>query len=274
MFDYMITLLAPKFAAEIRDLILTPPAQTPYDVLKETLIKWTAAFDQQHLQQLFSAEELGDRKLTQLLRHLQQLSGDTPGADGYFLQELFLQCLLSNVRMVLASMRNDTPINELAQLADKIMEVAIPEVANVSVQLNPSEIESLRAEIINLKQQLNSRKKVSCCAHLTYHRRPTIPVPPPQESFDELCWYCRTFGDSANKCQTLCSYQGNGQASRRWQPVSLANNLVAYFMLLTPSLAYASLWIQEQILLLFHLLFLSVNTTRTLLVYRQLITHQ
>ena len=122
MFDYVIALLAPEFAAEIRDMILTPPAETPYDVLKETpydvlketLIKRTAASDQRRLQQLFSAEELGDRKPTQLLRRLQQLACDTPGADGAFLRELFLQRLPSNVRMVLASTRSDTPINELA----------------------------------------------------------------------------------------------------------------------------------------------------------------
>ena len=99
----MFDSFAPNFAAEIRDLILTPPAETPYNIIKETLIKRTAASDQRHLQQLFSAKELGDRKPTQLLHRLQQLAGDTPGADGAFLRELFLQCLPINIRMVLAS---------------------------------------------------------------------------------------------------------------------------------------------------------------------------
>ena len=57
MFDYMIASFAPDFAAEICDLILTPPAETSYNVLKETLFKRTAASDQRHLQQLFSAKE-------------------------------------------------------------------------------------------------------------------------------------------------------------------------------------------------------------------------
>ena len=56
--------------------------------------------------------------------------------------------------MVLTSTQSDTPIDELAQLADKIMEVAIPEVANVSVQSGPSEIENLRAEVVALKKQI------------------------------------------------------------------------------------------------------------------------
>ena len=117
MFDYVVASLSPDFATEIRDLILAPPEVNQYDVLKEQLIKRTAASEQRRLQQLFSAERLGDRKPTQLLRRLKQLAGNTPGADGVFLRELFLQRLPTNVRMVLASTRGDTTIEELAQWA-------------------------------------------------------------------------------------------------------------------------------------------------------------
>ena len=61
--------------------------------------------------------------------------------------------------MVLAS-RSGTPINELAQLADEITEVAILEIANVSVQPSSSELESLHAKIISLKQQITSLRKL------------------------------------------------------------------------------------------------------------------
>lgn len=55
---------------------------------------------------------------------MQQLLGDKAGSmDGSFLRELFLQHLLLNVRMVLAS-APDTNLENLAQLADKIVEVA------------------------------------------------------------------------------------------------------------------------------------------------------
>ena len=82
MFDNVIASLSPEVAAEIRDLILSPPVENPYDVLKEQLVKRTAASEQKRLQQLFSSKELGDCKPTQLLRRLQQLAGDTTGADG------------------------------------------------------------------------------------------------------------------------------------------------------------------------------------------------
>ena len=137
--------------------MLRPPAENPYDTVKAQLNKRTAASEQRRLQQLFSTEELGDRKPTQLLRRLQQLAGDTPGLpDDKFLRELFLQRLPSNVRMVLASTRDDTDIEDLAQLADKIVEVALPpSVSNVSVQ--SSELELLRTELATVTKVVITR---------------------------------------------------------------------------------------------------------------------
>ena len=74
-FDYIITSLTPEYATEVRDLILQPPAEAPYDTLKHQLIQRMAASVQRRLQQLFNAEELGDHKPTQLLRRMQQLLG-------------------------------------------------------------------------------------------------------------------------------------------------------------------------------------------------------
>ena len=102
-FDYIVSSLAPEIATEVRDLILQPPDDTPYDKLKEQLNKRTAASEQKRLQQLFHAEELGDRKPSQFLRRMQQLLGDKAReTDNAFLRELFLQRLPPNVRMVLA----------------------------------------------------------------------------------------------------------------------------------------------------------------------------
>ena len=211
-FEYVVASLSPEYATEVRDLLLQPPNENLYDVLKEQLVKRTAASEQLRLQQLLSTEELGDRKPTQFLRRMQQLLGGTaPGLpDSSFIRELFLQRLPSSVRMVLASTRRDTSVEELAQIADKIMEVATPSISAVTttpLQLD-AEMEQLRSEVThlaNLVKSLTQRRRSP--SPNRRHRQPTTDC-------NDLCWYHQRFGDSAHKCIEPCSKSGNGMASR------------------------------------------------------------
>ena len=215
MFEYVVASLSPDIATEIRDLILSPPAENQYTNLKEKLIQRTAASQQQRIQQLLNAEELGDKKPTQFLRRLQQLAGDTVRNEGVIIRELFLQRLPANVRMVLASTRDNTPIEELAQLADKVMEVAIPTVSKVAVKPSPPDFEMLQGEIAGLRQEI---KRLQQAAHNQVPRRRS-PSPhrysssPGTDHASTLCWYHQKFGTLAKKCRSPCSYSGNDQAS-------------------------------------------------------------
>ena len=74
-FDYVVSCLDLGFATEVRDLLLKPPAQEPYETLKAQLTKRTSASEQRRLQELLSTEELGDRTASQMLRRIQQPTG-------------------------------------------------------------------------------------------------------------------------------------------------------------------------------------------------------
>jgi len=212
MYEYVVASLTPEFATEVRDLILTIPEDHPYDQLKASLIKRTAASEQRRLQQLFHSEELGDRKPSQLLRRLQQLLGDSQvHISPPFLRELFLQRLPGNVRMVLASTSDHLPLEELAQLADRIMDVSPPTVAAVTPTPLP-ELDHLRSEVARLQslvQQINMDRPSRQSSRSSNNSRNSSPRRPPN-----LCWYHFRFGDSARKCRPPCSKSGNDQASR------------------------------------------------------------
>ena len=208
-FDYVIASLSHEVATEVRDLILKPPTDTPYATLKEQLIKRTAASEQRRLQQLFNAEELGDRKPSQLLRRMQQLLGDRAGVtDSTFLRELFLQRLPPNVRMVLASTSTTTSLEELAELADKIAEVAAPTIAATSTP-SPSpqlleELQQLRTEV---KQLQSSFRSLSLQSRGRSTSRSRQSSPAPHSSSDSsMCWYHQKYGEAAKKCRSPCSY--------------------------------------------------------------------
>ena len=210
-FDYVIASLQPDVATEVRDLILTPPADNPFATLKAALVDRTAASEQRRLQQLLTEEELGDRKPSQLLRRMFQLLGDKAArTDQSFVRELFLQRLPVHVRMVLASTPATITVDELASLADKIMEVAVPSVSAISPSQDlatASDLSDLRSEIAQLKQLVSqSRRRPS-------HSRARTPTPSPPSQ--DLCWYHQKFGQAARKCKSPCSWKsGNAQASR------------------------------------------------------------
>ena len=217
-FDHVVASLSPEFATEVRDLLIKPPADCPYDVLREQLTRRTAASEQRRLQQLFTTEELGDRKPSQLLRKMQQLMGDRPGmTDSSFLKELFLQRLPHNVRIVLASTPDATSLEMLAEMADKIMEVAAPSIATVTPASTPSplaaEVEHLRAEVTRLEALI---RKLTARPHSTSRsrqsRRPPSPAPSTSDSTPALCWYHQKFGGRAQRCSSPCAWGLNEQA--------------------------------------------------------------
>lgn len=218
-FDYIVSSLSPEFATEVRDLIIKPPADTPYDTIREQLIRRTTASEQRKLQQLFSTEQLGDQKPSQLLRRLQQLLGEHASTtDSTFLRELFLRRLPNNVQMILASTSNTSSLDELAELADKIMDIAVPPVAgiqNSSPQLN-AKVDQLHTEVTRLQELV---KSLSHSRHHRPSRRPSTPRPisphpstsprPPSPSNSEVCWYHQKYGESARKCKPPCAMSNN-----------------------------------------------------------------
>ncbi|XP_065186171.1 uncharacterized protein LOC135816994 [Sycon ciliatum] len=136
-FEYVVGALEPEVAVEVRDLILSPPAQQCYDALKATLIRRTETSQQQRLRQLLTQEELGDRTPSQLLRRMQQLLSNAP-MDANLLRELFIQRLPSGIQMVLASSTATLPLAQVAEMADRIMEVSPPSVRPATVANMPA----------------------------------------------------------------------------------------------------------------------------------------
>ncbi|XP_064482614.1 uncharacterized protein LOC135395311 [Ornithodoros turicata] len=226
-FHYVVSALSPAEAAEVRDIIMTPPASRPFDRLKEELVRRTTASEQRRLQQLITSEELGDRKPSQLLRRMQQLLGNhASSVDASIVRELFLQRLPSNVRMILSS-SDSIPLDELAQLADKIMDnmslsIATPALSAVVAQPEEqSELARLRADVAKLTELVISSLRIP-------RSRSPSPAPPrtrsssfrrrrrsprPSDPDSTLCWYHEKFGDRAHKCTPPCSFPGNRLAN-------------------------------------------------------------
>ncbi|VDP63207.1 unnamed protein product [Schistosoma curassoni] len=74
-YAHVVGALPIEIATEVGDLIGNVPETDPYDKIKATVIHRTSQSDEEHLQQLLTACEFGDKKPSQLLRYMRQLAG-------------------------------------------------------------------------------------------------------------------------------------------------------------------------------------------------------
>lgn len=230
-FSHLVAALPNEVALEVYDLLSNPPTTAPYDALKAAIIERTTVSERKRLQQLLATEELGDRRPSQLLRHMQALLRDRAVTfDPTLLRELFLQRLPSTVQMVLTTAA-DLTLPALALHADKIMEVAPPQasVQNVNVHqiseaqqqrfASSEEISELREELKNLSTLVasslvshsqpsrNSSRSARSSSRSSQSRRSS---PSRSQSPDvQPCWYHRKFGSRAERCTQPRGWSGN-----------------------------------------------------------------
>ena len=244
-YAYIISSLQPEIAQEVRDLLLTPPANQPYDTLKSELLQRTSASEQKRLHQLLISEELGDRKPSQLLRRMRQLLGDNHLEDR-ILRQLFIQRLPMNTQLILASTADSVPLDQLASIADKILEVALPTptVASLSPPATASlpstsspEIQNLQAQLNHLTSQLQTltnqlqfQPRSRGRSQTRSPRRPSLSRSPARSTDPggSFCWYHWNFGARAQKCNQPCSFPvSNPATAQSTQPPSHQENYQA-----------------------------------------------
>ncbi|XP_064462421.1 uncharacterized protein LOC135373039 [Ornithodoros turicata] len=225
MYLNVVSALPPDVADQVDDLLASPPAENPYQQLKEAILSCAECTEQSRIRQLLSGEELGDRKPSQLLHRMQQLLGGATDDQHPILRELFLQRLPQQVRMVLAG-SEDLSLKAFAQLADRIIEYSSPSIAAVSHRTphappsTDSSTRALQEQIARLSEAVESLR-----SDLT-HRPRTLRSPSrgrrrspsaqsdAQSQPNGLCWYHRKYGDKALKCTRPCSWTGNAEAGR------------------------------------------------------------
>lgn len=246
-YNVVVSSLAPEYATEIRDLLIAP-ADEPYKVLKEALTARTQKSDQARLRELLSTADVGDRKPTRVLRRMQQLLG-TKNLDATILRELFVQRLPSTVQLILAATPASLSLDELASLADKVVEStagsasAVHAIAPVDTHtssrastynqggaertssVDRAELTQLRHEVEKLSTVVYSLTSDDTgaprgrprqrSATPTSRSRSRGSESRTRDPDGEVCWYHRTYGDKAKKCRQPCSHMsqsGNGKA--------------------------------------------------------------
>jgi hypothetical protein len=147
-FFHVIAQLDHRYAAEVVDIITSPPERDPYTTLRTELVRWLSPSREQRIRQLLTLEEMGERNPSQFLRHLRGLAPDVPEE---FLYSIWSSRLPPNIQTILPG-QQECILNAAARCAAGISEVATqPALASVGPHPNNT---TLLQEIDDLSHQV------------------------------------------------------------------------------------------------------------------------
>ncbi|XP_048006345.1 uncharacterized protein LOC125241771 [Leguminivora glycinivorella] len=218
-FYYAMAQLEPQYAAEVEDIITSPPEENKFEKLKTELIKRLSASRERKVQQVLNLEELGDRKPSQFLRHLQNLAG--PGLPEDFLRSIWVNRLPQRTQDIVASQLKSS-LEDLAELADRLHDVVAPAPQVAAASLPSTSSDPLMLQIAELSRRMQaldakvgrmSRPRERSSSH-TRQRSASKRSSSSYRKFP-TCWYHHKFGEQAKRCIKPCDYQsGNASGSR------------------------------------------------------------
>ncbi|XP_047989836.1 uncharacterized protein LOC125229100 [Leguminivora glycinivorella] len=218
-FYYAMAQLKPQFAAEVEDIITSPPEENKFEKLKTELIKRLSASRERKVQQVLNLEELGDRKPSQFLRHLQNLVG--PGLPEDFLRSIWVNRLPQRTQDIVASQLKSS-LEDLAELADRLHDVVAPAPQVAAASLPSTSSDTLMLQIAELSRRMQALDaKVGRMTRprerSSSHTRQRSTSKRSNSSYRKFptCWYHHKFGEQAKRCIKPCDYQsGNASGSR------------------------------------------------------------
>lgn len=215
-FAYVQNCLAPVYAREVRDVLMEPPSTDRYDKLKRELVKRLSQSQEEMTRRLLQTEEIGDRKPSQFLRHLQSLSGNS--VDNQLLRSIWTSRMPKEIQPLLAIFKKST-LDELAEAADEAIQTmrgSRTTIASTKISTPPpswqSEIAQLSAKFDALSRQVAESpgyrgRSSDRQRPRNYERRRSRTRSRPRNS--DYCWYHNRFGDKAKRCTSPCSFAKN-----------------------------------------------------------------
>lgn len=208
-YSYVVAALNEDMAAEVQDILASPPSTDRYMTIKNALITRLSQSEAKRLEKLLRTEELGDRTPSQLLRRLRTLAGQAISEE--ILRNIWLSRLPPDTQKILTVCAGD--LDALAQTADRIMEM-YPATCVAPVSSQPkgdSALTDLQTQIAELTAQVASLRAE--CSNRRPRRRRSQGRCSRSPSSSRVCWYHRRFGSKARKCSPPCE-KGNAQESQ------------------------------------------------------------
>lgn len=222
----------------VSDIILQPPTQNLYATLRQRLEENYSDSEEKQLRKLLSDLELGDKRPSQLLREMKDLSGSR--VSDALLKSLWLQRLPTQIQAILTTSTDE--LAQLASMADKINEVisvsapsvhaivqssshSMPSTSSSTIQpqqSNNSTLDQIMNDIRTISKRIEAlEQRTSSRARSTSRNRGKANEP---THFDGVCKYHINFKERAYKCIQPCSFSVKSSPNQSQSLTNSAEN--------------------------------------------------
>ena len=205
---YVLSALDQATASRLKDFISNPPEEDKYEALKDRLVETFDLSEPERASLLLHFRPLGDAKPSTLMDEMLALLGDHPPC--FLFRQLFLERLPEDMRAQLIDAGIDD-CRQLARRADRIWAARQGTNYANNVQTAPA----LAPECMSPGASDIGHEG---CITDAVQRRPRAPPKPKKRqppTAPGLCYYHRTYGARARRCQQPCGWQGNELAGRQ-----------------------------------------------------------
>lgn len=201
----VVAAIESKVLAQVSDIVKDPPANRPYEALKKRLLERYQESDELRLKKLLRDLELGDKRPSQLLHEMRNLSVNV-NLD--LMRSLWLQRLPPHAQAILSI--SSESLDKLAVMADKICDTIAPGVSAIAMSTSSESSLSLEDKIEQLAKQISELKSFGSRGRSNSRARNSSSYVSRSRSKSEkrtLCWYHDNFKEKASKCRKPCSYK-------------------------------------------------------------------
>uniref|UniRef100_A0A0A9YNN7 Mitochondrial group I intron splicing factor CCM1 n=1 Tax=Lygus hesperus TaxID=30085 RepID=A0A0A9YNN7_LYGHE len=207
--------------SQVSDIILDPPTQNMYETLRCRLEERFTDSEEKQLRKLLSELELVDKRPTQLLREMRDLSAGR--VSDAILRSLWLQRLPTQAQAILTCSTDE--LNKLATMADKILEITpsphvnathipAPEIQTSTCHSRTKEssaIQQLSEQMAEVLRRLDNMERSSRPQGTSFNSRSRSRSPGARlkSHVNGVCKWHTRYGDKAFNCILPCSYNSS-----------------------------------------------------------------
>lgn len=201
------------------DILSEPPNENKYGVLKNALLARLTDTEESRIRKLLTDIDLGDKRPSDLLRHMKSLAGSSISEE--VIKSLWLQRLPQQAQAILSISKDS--LDNIAEMADKIISVynstetfSIEKTGTTvtnSSAIENERIKALEASIASLTKKLEEFTYRNQSRSRSRNFRIRGSRTRSRSAEHKFCWYHYKFGENAKKCVQPCEFRSHNVSS-------------------------------------------------------------